>query len=226
LAWAPLFVVGLLGPQDGKWRPAPYLFSTGNRLKLLQFFKKLRLQLKPIYTSQNYAISFQKGEETAFDWFFYQLYPTLCLFAQKIIGNQPASEEIASDAFIKIWKRHNQFSNPDAIKAYLYEIVRNDSLKWLSKHSREKKAHHDASYLSSQIQKDHFQAMISSEISRHLQTAINHLPRECAKVFRMLYIEGKTINETAEELKLSQSTVKTQKNRGINFLRKKEILFK
>jgi RNA polymerase sigma-70 factor, ECF subfamily len=186
----------------------------------------VRLQLKPIYTPKDYAIFFQKGEERGFDWFFRELYPSLCFFAQKITGNQPASEEIASDAFIKIWARHNQFSNPDAIKAYLYQIVRNDSLKYLNKYVRVVKAHNDIAYVTDQVQKDHFQALVSAEISRHLQTAIKHLPTECSKVFRLLYIEGKTINETAEELKLSQSTVKTQKKRGINFLRKKEFLFK
>lgn len=39
--------------------------------------------------------------------------------------------------------------------------------------------------------------------------------------FVMLYIEGKTVRETVNELRLALSTVKTQKARGLAILRKK-----
>jgi DNA-directed RNA polymerase specialized sigma24 family protein len=39
----------------------------------------------------------------------------------------------------------------------------------------------------------------------------------------LLYIEGKSIKETAEELQVSASTVKTQKKRGLDALRKKIV---
>ena len=176
---------------------------------------------EPLYNELDYVLSFQKGEEKGFAWFFRNLYPALSFYASKITGDKEVSEEIASHAFIKIWQRHVRFSDAPSIKAYLYRIVRNDALKYLNKEKRRLSATKEVIYLNgNQSEKDHFTSLVTSETSRQLLEAINCLPAECSKVFKLLYIEGKSVKETAEALQLSPSTVKTQKKRGIEALRK------
>lgn len=171
--------------------------------------------------NEDYVFSFQQGEERGFAWFFRQFYPSLTLYCFRITGDKEISEEIASNAFIKIWEKHERFSNADSIKAYLYRIVRNDALKYLHTKKQELAANKEVIYLyANQNEKDHFNSLVIAETSRELLNAINSLPVECSKVFRLMYIEGKTIQETAEALQLSPSTVKTQKKRGIEALRK------
>jgi len=63
--------------------------------------------------------------------------------------------------------------------------------------------------------------IIRAEFYGELYTAIKTLPPECRKIFTLLYIEGKTVRETADELGLAFSTIKTQKARGLATLRKK-----
>ena len=63
--------------------------------------------------------------------------------------------------------------------------------------------------------------IIRAEFYGELYRAINTLPPECRKIFTMLYLEGKTVRETAEELGLALTTVKTQKVRGLAALKKK-----
>lgn len=185
------------------------------------YFNESDLPTKSLYNSNDYAIFFQNGEEQAFAWFFRQLYPSLTLYCFKITGDKEASEEIVSNAFIKIWEKYERFSDADSIKAYLYRIVRNDALKYLHKKKQGLAANKEVIYLyANQNEKDHFNSLVTAEISRELLNAINSLPAECSKVFRLMYIEGKTIKETAEALQLSPSTVKTQKKRGIEALRK------
>ena len=184
------------------------------------------MYLEPAHNTQEYAFSFQRGEEKGFAWFFRNLYPPLCLFAHKLTSNQPVSEEIASAAFLKIWQRHRQFSSPESIRAYLYQIVRNDALKWLKKGQQEATAFEEVSYLCTlEKQQDQFQQLVTAETIRQLYTTMEALPTECSKVFHMLYVEGKSVKETAEELHLSLSTVKTQKKRGLEFMRKQLASF-
>lgn len=52
-------------------------------------------------------------------------------------------------------------------------------------------------------------------------TALQTLPPKCGQVFRMYYLEEKSLQEIADELDLSLSTVKSQKGRAIELLRKK-----
>jgi len=169
-----------------------------------------------------HTLSFQRGEEEGFNFFFRRLYPALCFFASRLIHNRPAAEEIASEAFIKIWQRHSQFSDAGDIKAYLYQIVKNDSLKWLQKDARISIAETGISVAD--FTPGHFEDIVWSEVTSELHQAISSLPKACRQVFEMLYIEGKSITETAAALRLSPSTVRTQKARGLVFLRRKWVL--
>lgn len=170
------------------------------------------------------AFAFNRGEEKGFDFFFRELFPALCFFANRIIDNSSEAEDIASFAFIKIWKKHHQFDNAKIIRAYLYQIVRNDCLKFLQKEKRRNRLQEEIKYFSivdSNINSD--ADIIRAEVYSDVYKSLNSLPGECRKVFKMLYIEGKSVKEIAHELKLSTSTVKTQKARGLAVLRKKFI---
>jgi len=183
------------------------------------------LPAKLVYDSGDYALLFQQGDEKGFAWIFRELYPALSFYAFKITGDREVSEEIASNAFIKIWQRRERFSDAVSIGKYLYRIVRNDALKHLRKEKQTAVANKEVIYLyGNENEKDCFNSLVTSEISRELLIAINALPAECSKVFQLLYVEGKTIKEAAEELNLSSSTIKTQKARGLIALRK-AILF-
>ena len=179
-----------------------------------------------LYKANEYTLSFQRGEEKGFDFFFRELFPSLCFFANRMIINKCEAEDIASVAFMKIWKRHNQFNNAKNIRAYLYQIVRNDCLKFLQQNDRRSRTHREIKYLTLVDTKANREAdIIRAELYSCLYGALNNLPTECRKVFMMLYIEGKSAKKIAKELKLSISTVKTQKARGLAMLRKKFIPF-
>jgi len=169
-----------------------------------------------------FTIAFQNGEEQGFDYFFRKLYPSLCFFANRIVHDKCEAEEIASNAFIKIWNKQAQFSNVNNIRAYLYQIVRNDCLKSIQKKARVAQMHEDVKHLTMMEKADNFETeIIRAEFYGQLYEAINSLPGQCKEIMNMLYSEGKTVKEISEELNLSKSTVKTQKARGIIALKKK-----
>jgi len=205
------------GLNSDKWSSTSFFFSAHSN----KLFNGDNLPAKLVYDSSDYVFLFQSGDEKGFAWFFRELYSALSFYAFKITVDKEASEEIASNAFIKIWQRHEQFSDALSIRKYLYRIVRNDALKHLRKEKQSAATKKEVIYLyGNENEKDCFSSLVKAEISRELLSAINSLPAECSKVFRSLYIEGKSIKETAEQLHLSPSTVKTQKKRGLDALRK------
>lgn len=170
----------------------------------------------------DYALCFQRGEEEGFDFFFRQLFPSLCLFANRKLNNREEAEDIVSTAFIKIWKRHPQFNDAGGIRAYLYQIVRNDCTKSYQQTARVITMQKEISHLAAaDVNNNAEHDVIRAELYGELYRAINLLPPECRKIFTMLYIEGKTVREVSEELGLAISTVKTQKARGLAVLKKK-----
>ena len=182
------------------------------------------MQIKSTSHASEYALAFQQGEEKGFDFFFREFFPSLCFFANHILDNRCEAEDIASFAFIKIWKRHSQFNNARNIRSYLYQIVRNDCLKFLQQKGKRIRMQKEIEHLTIDNTKGNCEAdIIRAEVFSELYKALNSLPTECRKVFKMLYIDGKKVNEIAEELKISPSTVKAQKARGLTLLKKKFI---
>ena len=187
-------------------------------------FNNTYLNQRKRYDEFEITVAFQHGEERGFDFFFRQLFPSLCFFANRIINDRFEAEDIASAAFIKIWKRHGQFDNAKNIRSYLYQTVRHDCFSFLQQKNRATKLQKEIGYLTVVDLDDNYEAdIIRAEFYSELYMAINSLPKECRKIFTMLYIHGKTVKEISRELKLSPSTIKTQKARGLTVLRKKII---
>jgi RNA polymerase sigma-70 factor (ECF subfamily) len=82
---------------------------------------------------------------------------------------------------------------------------------------------HNRSYITQidTAQQSIIHTIIKAETINNLHKAISHLPAQCKNVFTNLYIEGKSVTETAQEMNLSISTIKNQKARGMKLLKAK-----
>lgn len=166
--------------------------------------------------------SFQKGEEKGFTFFFNSLYPALLYYAFRIVNDKPVAEDIVEESMIKIWERHWSFDHPQVIKSWMYTTVRNACLNTLqqdARHNRHKEIL--AAEMQDQYQKSQFAEIVKAETITEVHKALKVLPPECRKIFEMMYIRNMTVREIANKMKLSLSTIKNQKARGLEILRKK-----
>jgi RNA polymerase sigma-70 factor (ECF subfamily) len=139
-----------------------------------------------------------------------------------MVKDKPTAEEIASTAFLKTWEKHFQFETPAGLRSYLYQVVKNDSLKWLEQAKKQQAALQEIKYLGrNNCEKDAFQHMVGAELTRFLAAMVDYLSPQCGKIYQMLYVEGKTVKETARALNISVSTVRTQQRRGLNAIRER-----
>lgn len=166
----------------------------------------------------NYALLFQDGNEKALSFFYHEFYPALTHYSYQLTQSRPMAEEIASEAFVKVWRMHYKLNSYAGIKAYLYKIVHRDSIEAISNELKRAKSYKQ---LSTQIDTDSpFDNMVRSEVYRLIHTALKHLPPASRKVMIMHYLEGKTTGQISRELNLHPSTIKTQKKQGLNALKK------
>ncbi len=175
-----------------------------------------------VYTAPQYASLFQQGDELALSYFYHEFLPALSLYANKWIEDFSIAEEIASGAFLKAWKMHEKLDSYNAIRAYLYKIVYHDSMDYLRKEKslgriEEAVAVPDISFNSP------YENLIRAETYRLVHAALKELSPGSQQIISMYYLEGKSTGEIARELNLHPSTVKTQKQRGLDVLRKKIV---
>lgn len=213
------------GPQDGKvsTRPPQGVLPTlaPNKIVNWPFVHKGAMPAKLIYTRETYVALFIQGKEEGFDFMFREYYPALCFFAQRLTNDTPVAEDIVSYAFVKTWKRHYLFTTENSIRSYLYTVVRNDCYKHLEKWRRNNRLIQDLfAREQGNAETDCLHQLVYTEFLRSVYQAFEQLSPQCRRVFDLLYIDGKTVKEIAIELNVSESTVKTQKARGLAIIKK------
>lgn len=167
---------------------------------------------------------FKAGLERSFSFFYRLYYSELRYYSLKFVVKEAAAEDIVQESFVKIWERRKSFNHSAVIKAWLYTTVRNASLNYLEKLKREEKNkkefcnHVDDTQHSIEI------GIITIEKDIQARKIIEEvLPEECAKIFMLMFFENMTAREISEHLGLSISTVKNQKGRGLDLLRKANV---
>jgi RNA polymerase sigma-70 factor (family 1) len=168
-----------------------------------------------------YTRLFQQGCEEGFSYFYNELYPNLFAFAYKFLGDRGAAEDEVQESFLKIWKQYQLFDQPHTIKSWLYTTVRNSCLNGLRQTGRHQAIHEILARQHTKLSEDNLlEEIYRIESAARVYRIIKSLPTECGRIYEMTYIQGKTANEIAKELDLSVSTVKNQKRRGLEILRK------
>jgi len=178
------------------------------------------MRKEAVHTNDQWLPGFRLGREESFTQLFKALCPVLCGYSNRITGDWAAAEDIVQEAFVKIWERRTQFFQFAALKSYLYTTVRNDSLQWLRRENRKQAKEHTSQQGEPDNERSQLEYLIRAEVFRELNAGVQTLPPQCRQIITLIF-EGKNTREVAENLQISQSSVKAQKGRGLGLLRKR-----
>ncbi|WP_417886836.1 RNA polymerase sigma factor [Zunongwangia sp.] len=161
----------------------------------------------------------QNKDKKAFEA-IYQLYSeNIFGIIYTIIQDKNTSEEVLQDVFMKVWNNANRYDfNKGRFFTWLLNIARNASIdKLRSKNFKNKKKNVDAkNFVDILESKANF---MSSVDAIGLKKYIGVLKPICKKLIQLLFFEGYTQKETAEELEMPLGTVKTKNRACISKLR-------
>lgn len=132
--------------------------------------------------------------------------------------NRPLCEDILQEAYIRFWNNMHKVED-DATAIYLLKrYTRNLFLDEMRKHSRREamlvKMNPDQTTHSVEEQ------AISKEDYNAIQSVIDKLPEQQRLIFRMHKEQSMSYRQIAEQLGIATSTIETQMNRALKFLRR------
>ena len=157
--------------------------------------------------------------QTALQSVFRLYYAKLSVFILYYIKSHSTAEEIASDVFVTLWHERRQLVNVNNPKAFLYTIARNIAISHIR---REKKGGVAVDiFATKEIVDSGFNPeahLISSELMRKLDEAVESLPEKCRIVFKMIREERLKYREVAEILNVSVKTIETHMRLAIRRL--------
>jgi RNA polymerase sigma-70 factor (family 1) len=170
----------------------------------------------------------RRGDGLTFEALFKSHYHNLCVFAEEMVREKAAAEEIVGDFFLKFWENQNTIVIQISLKSYLYTSVYNNCLKYLE-HLKVLQKYRDYSEymlnhkdLWSPVSANYPLAnLISQEIVGEIEQAIQSLPDQCREIFNLSRFEELSYDEIALKLGISISTVRTQMSRALQKLRER-----
>ena len=161
---------------------------------------------------------FKKGDRESFKIIFNQLYSRMCAYCSRYLHDQQEIEDLVQDCFISLWNKRTDFDHINQVKSFLYTSVRNKSFNVIKHQSVIKTHEPQIAYEQDQFEDSE---IVSNDYYGLLYNEIKQLPEGSQKIMT-LALRGMKNKEIAEELSISENTVKTQKK--IAYARLKERL--
>ncbi len=153
------------------------------------------------------------GRDEAVEELFFALYPRLARTAFGLVGDWEVAEQLAADAFLRLWRRWAWLRDQNAAPAYLQRTVVNLGQSWLRRRGAERRA----LLRSGPDNEAEPNADLATDLT--LRHAIESLPYGKRACVVLRYLVGLTEAETAEVLGVSVGTVKSQTHKALRQLR-------
>jgi RNA polymerase sigma-70 factor (family 1) len=153
-----------------------------------------------------------EGKETALAECYHIFGKRLIHFSKAITHSQETAEEIVEDVFVKLWCKRADILEIDNLSVYLYVSVKNRSLNAIEKRNRElvRIPFEELDITMSEPAPDPFKLLITSEMIKEMQKAMEALPPRCKLIFKMVREDGLKYKEVAEILNISVNTIDAQ----------------
>jgi len=165
---------------------------------------------------ENFLFSkIQNGDNKAFEHLFKKHYIYLVAFANSFIHEIDISENIVQNIFVKLWEKRAKYQIT-SLKGYLMVAVRNSCQNEI------KRLQHERTYKQAKkteiiIEETNYPDSRAMDIITH---AINQLPEQRKRIFKLNRLDGLKYREIADQLNISQKTVEAQMGKALKYLRK------
>ena len=171
-------------------------------------------------TEQDKALIFRMndGDSLAFDEIFRKYYKPLTAYAFRYVVMEDA-EEIVQNLLMWIWEKREDFSITTSLQSYLFHSVYYRCLSCIEQNSASRRLDDkiwENSFVDPNTPLDYFNI---EELSKRINEALAKLPDEFREAFVMQRFHGKTYQEIAEELNVSNKVVAYRIQKATKLLR-------
>jgi RNA polymerase sigma-70 factor (ECF subfamily) len=141
--------------------------------------------------------------------------------AHRMMGERQASEDLAQDAFLKVWRGASSYrAERGSVRTWILSIVHNRSIDQLRSQASRRRAQEkiEASAPRSQPSEAFTETLRNSQRDQ-VREALNTLPPEQLKILELAYFSGYTHVEISDLLGLPLGTVKGRMRLGLKKVR-------
>ncbi len=150
------------------------------------------------------------GDTQAFETLVSSYAPFVFNVALRTLGNSAEAEDIAQEAFVRVWRNLKSFRGDAQFKTWLYRIVTNLCYNRLPRLKKELSAldpdeQIDLADTTPSIERD----LVDVELRAQLHNAIDQLPESYRLLISLRHLQGMSYAEIAKATNLPLGSVKT-----------------
>ena len=167
-----------------------------------------------------YLKELSEGSHKAFDILFTKYHPIVINFLIGFVKDGEIANDMAQEIFFKIWLNRQTISQVESLKHYLFRMARNmvydyydHSLIKAKYEAKSKDA--NQSFYTDMIEEKIF----AQELSLLVELAVEKMPDQRRKIFRMSRKEGISNEEIAKTFNISKRTVENHITLALKQLR-------
>jgi RNA polymerase sigma-70 factor (ECF subfamily) len=164
----------------------------------------------------------KKGDMAAFDAIYTMYCHKLHGFVMRYLKQQEDAEGIVQEVFIKIWEARSKIDIYQSFESFLFTIAYNTTISLLRKRVSESKSRE---YLKTVQQIDSADNVIDElqyqELNDQVRSVLEQITPRQKEIYLLSREEGLKHKEIAQQLNISENTVKNHLVTTLKFLRSK-----
>lgn len=163
-------------------------------------------------TDHEETVGLKKGDRAAFNQIFNRYQSKLMVYTRAIVKSEDIAQDIVQETFIRLWVKRHDLDPDQQLSGYLHTIARNLAFNHLKRagYDQELKQKIWEKIQESEQRVELEEVIFGKESHELLQKAINQLPPKRQQIFKLSREKGLSHREIAEQLGISQNTVKNQ----------------
>ena len=161
-----------------------------------------------------------EGDETAFRELFHAYIPQLEPLVMHLTKTASVTEDIIQETFLRVWLNRDKLPAIENPRSWLLRIVFYQSFTWLRRQSVHHKALDALALGGEQMRSTTEEEVVYAAMLRVVGEAVQQLPSQAKKIYKLSREGGLRIPEIAERLGLSPHTVKNSLVRSLQTIRR------
>lgn len=171
-----------------------------------------------VYTDQELLQAIRNDNENAFSELFRRYWRKGYRMAYTRVRSKEATEEIVQDLFVTLWDKRASLAINN-MSSYLYISVKHKVLNFIdSQLVHQKYQIYHKTFIQQQEDATE-RTVVFNELMGAIKEGLECLPEKSKEVFRLNRLEGRTISETADLLKLSRKAAQYHLTRSLKEMR-------
>jgi RNA polymerase sigma-70 factor (ECF subfamily) len=160
-----------------------------------------------------------QGDEAAFASIFKEYYKPLVLFANAIVKDSAAAEDLVQAFFCKLWEERESLTGISRCKSYFYQAIKNCCQNYL----RHQRIIATLPPVEEVQEEGILKTIMEEEVYVELIRQVERLPSKCREIM-LLKLQGMDTTEIAAICHVTEETVRSQYRHGKTLLKKQLLV--